>query len=78
MQIHDVVEPNDVIFVMDSHIGQACYDQAKVDSELLCSTFCEASNSQMEHLNGLLKTITLHNMQKISADFSALNFLRIW
>merc|ERR1719456_791722 len=29
MQIHEVVQPNDVIFVMDSHIGQACFDQAK-------------------------------------------------
>nr|BAN66171.1 signal recognition particle SRP54 protein, putative [Babesia bovis] len=26
--IHEAVKPDDVIFVMDSHIGQACYDQA--------------------------------------------------
>ncbi|GBE60471.1 signal recognition particle SRP54 [Babesia ovata] len=26
--IHQAVKPDDVIFVMDSHIGQACYDQA--------------------------------------------------
>ncbi|EKX73960.1 signal recognition particle 54kDa protein 2, putative [Theileria equi strain WA] len=26
--IHDAVQPDEVIFVMDSHIGQACYDQA--------------------------------------------------
>ena len=24
-----VQEPNDIIYVMDSHIGQACFDQAK-------------------------------------------------
>jgi signal recognition particle subunit SRP54 len=33
MQIHEVVDPNDVIFVMDSHIGQACFDQAKAFSD---------------------------------------------
>ncbi|GFE54102.1 signal recognition particle SRP54 [Babesia ovis] len=26
--IHEAVQPDEVIFVMDSHIGQACYDQA--------------------------------------------------
>jgi signal recognition particle subunit SRP54 len=29
MQISDAVKPDDVIFIMDSHIGQACFDQAK-------------------------------------------------
>merc|ERR1712232_170016 len=28
-QVQDAINPDDVIFVMDSHIGQACYDQAK-------------------------------------------------
>eukprot|EP01071_Lankesteria_metandrocarpae_P013345 Lankesteria_metandrocarpae@DN7080_c0_g1_i1.p1 len=28
-QVAAAVEPDDVIFVMDSHIGQACHDQAK-------------------------------------------------
>jgi signal recognition particle subunit SRP54 len=28
-QVHEAVRPDDVVFVMDSHIGQACYDQAK-------------------------------------------------
>mmetsp|Transcript_74051 Transcript_74051/g.196423 ORF Transcript_74051/g.196423 Transcript_74051/m.196423 type:complete len:504 (+) Transcript_74051:127-1638(+) len=28
-QVEEVVSPDDVVFVMDSHIGQACYDQAK-------------------------------------------------
>lgn len=28
-QVHEVIDPDEVIFVMDSHIGQACYDQAK-------------------------------------------------
>ncbi|ORM39336.1 Signal recognition particle 54 kDa protein [Babesia sp. Xinjiang] len=26
--IHEAVKPDDVVFVMDSHIGQACFDQA--------------------------------------------------
>ncbi|UKK00639.2 signal recognition particle protein 2 [Theileria orientalis] len=26
--IHEAVQPDEVVFVMDSHIGQACYDQA--------------------------------------------------
>lgn len=26
--IYEAVQPDDVVFVMDSHIGQACYDQA--------------------------------------------------
>ncbi|KAK1443484.1 signal recognition particle [Babesia gibsoni] len=26
--IYDAVQPDDVVFVMDSHIGQACFDQA--------------------------------------------------
>lgn len=26
--IYDAVQPDEVVFVMDSHIGQACYDQA--------------------------------------------------
>merc|ERR1712187_994830 len=28
-QVHEAVNPDEVVFVMDSHIGQACYDQAK-------------------------------------------------
>merc|ERR1719401_2875190 len=32
-QIEEAIEPNDIIFVMDSHIGQACYDQAKAFAE---------------------------------------------
>mmetsp|Transcript_3260 Transcript_3260/g.9201 ORF Transcript_3260/g.9201 Transcript_3260/m.9201 type:complete len:506 (+) Transcript_3260:132-1649(+) len=28
-QIQEAVHPDDIVFVMDSHIGQACYDQAK-------------------------------------------------
>lgn len=28
-QVQDAIQPDDVVFVMDSHIGQACYDQAK-------------------------------------------------
>lgn len=28
-QIQDAIDPDDVVFVMDSHIGQACFDQAK-------------------------------------------------
>mmetsp|Transcript_33885 Transcript_33885/g.91721 ORF Transcript_33885/g.91721 Transcript_33885/m.91721 type:complete len:503 (-) Transcript_33885:124-1632(-) len=29
MQVEEATNPDDVIFVMDSHIGQACFDQAK-------------------------------------------------
>merc|ERR1712178_64546 len=28
-QVQEAVRPDDIVFVMDSHIGQACYDQAK-------------------------------------------------
>jgi len=28
-QVEEAIQPDDVVFVMDSHIGQACYDQAK-------------------------------------------------
>lgn len=28
-QIQEVTTPDEVVFVMDSHVGQACYDQAK-------------------------------------------------
>jgi len=28
-QVSEAISPDDVVFVMDSHIGQACYDQAK-------------------------------------------------
>merc|ERR1719387_672500 len=28
-QVEEATKPDDVVFVMDSHIGQACYDQAK-------------------------------------------------
>jgi len=28
-QISEATRPDDIVFVMDSHIGQACYDQAK-------------------------------------------------
>eukprot|EP00931_Biecheleriopsis_adriatica_P088757 TRINITY_DN62_c0_g1_i1.p1 TRINITY_DN62_c0_g1~~TRINITY_DN62_c0_g1_i1.p1 ORF type:complete len:532 (+),score=165.07 TRINITY_DN62_c0_g1_i1:49-1596(+) len=28
-QVAEVVKPNDIVFIMDSHIGQACYEQAK-------------------------------------------------
>ena len=28
-QVSAAIEPNDIIFVMDSHIGQACHDQAQ-------------------------------------------------
>jgi|Transcript_74412 signal recognition particle subunit SRP54 len=28
-QVEEVVQPDDIVFVMDSHIGQACFDQAK-------------------------------------------------
>ena len=27
-QVSAAIQPNDIIFVMDSHIGQACHDQA--------------------------------------------------
>lgn len=29
LQVNDAIAPDDVVFVMDSHIGQACFDQAK-------------------------------------------------
>lgn len=32
-QVHTAVAPDEVIFVMDSHIGQACFDQAQAFSE---------------------------------------------
>jgi len=32
-QVYDAVHPHEVIFVMDSHIGQACYEQAKAFSD---------------------------------------------
>lgn len=32
-QVQEAVNPDDVVFVMDSHIGQACYDQAKAFAE---------------------------------------------
>merc|ERR1740123_1451007 len=28
-QVADTVDPDDIVFIMDSHIGQACYEQAK-------------------------------------------------
>merc|ERR1719217_1878684 len=28
-QVEEVVQPDDIVFIMDSHIGQACYEQAK-------------------------------------------------
>merc|ERR1711972_868068 len=28
-QVEEVTEPDDIVFIMDSHIGQACYEQAK-------------------------------------------------
>mmetsp|Transcript_170511 Transcript_170511/g.546901 ORF Transcript_170511/g.546901 Transcript_170511/m.546901 type:complete len:523 (-) Transcript_170511:60-1628(-) len=28
-QVEEAIKPDNIIFVMDSHIGQACYDQAK-------------------------------------------------
>jgi len=34
-QVAEAVQPNDVVFVMDSHIGQACYDQAKAFREVV-------------------------------------------
>merc|ERR1719359_2711270 len=33
MQVSDVVSPDDVVYIMDSHIGQACFDQAKAFHE---------------------------------------------
>jgi len=33
MQVEQVVDPNDIVFIMDSHIGQACYEQAKAFRE---------------------------------------------
>lgn len=33
MQVNEAVEPDDIVFVMDSHIGQACFDQAKAFSD---------------------------------------------
>ena len=30
-----MVAPNDIIFIMDSHIGQACFDQAKAFREVV-------------------------------------------
>mmetsp|Transcript_72840 Transcript_72840/g.189640 ORF Transcript_72840/g.189640 Transcript_72840/m.189640 type:complete len:521 (+) Transcript_72840:114-1676(+) len=32
-QINEVVAPDDVVFIMDSHIGQACFEQAKAFRE---------------------------------------------
>mmetsp|Transcript_85436 Transcript_85436/g.169486 ORF Transcript_85436/g.169486 Transcript_85436/m.169486 type:complete len:506 (+) Transcript_85436:139-1656(+) len=32
-QVQDAINPDDVVFVMDSHIGQACFDQAKAFAE---------------------------------------------
>ncbi|CAE7866080.1 unnamed protein product, partial [Symbiodinium microadriaticum] len=34
-QVAEVVQPNDTIFIMDSHIGQACYDQARAFREVV-------------------------------------------
>ena len=34
-QIRDAIQPTDIVFVMDSHLGQACYDQAKAFKEAL-------------------------------------------
>eukprot|EP00913_Durusdinium_trenchii_P018270 g17165.t1 len=34
-QVAEVVSPNDTIFIMDSHIGQACFDQAKAFREVV-------------------------------------------
>jgi len=34
-QVAEVVAPNDIIFIMDSHIGQACFDQAKAFREVV-------------------------------------------
>lgn len=32
-QVEDVVQPDDIVFIMDSHIGQACYEQSKAFRE---------------------------------------------
>mmetsp|Transcript_14901 Transcript_14901/g.46920 ORF Transcript_14901/g.46920 Transcript_14901/m.46920 type:complete len:510 (+) Transcript_14901:113-1642(+) len=32
-QVQEAISPEDVVFVMDSHIGQACFDQAKAFAE---------------------------------------------
>lgn len=32
-QVADAVQPNDIVFIMDSHIGQACFEQAKAFRE---------------------------------------------
>lgn len=32
-QVEEAIQPDDVVFVMDSHIGQACFDQAKAFAE---------------------------------------------
>jgi len=32
-QVAEVVQPTDIVFVMDSHIGQACFEQAKAFRE---------------------------------------------
>merc|ERR1719197_731964 len=32
-QVEEVVKPDDIVFIMDSHIGQACYEQAKAFRE---------------------------------------------
>mmetsp|Transcript_99878 Transcript_99878/g.278983 ORF Transcript_99878/g.278983 Transcript_99878/m.278983 type:complete len:522 (+) Transcript_99878:87-1652(+) len=29
LQVEEVVQPDDIVFIMDAHIGQACFDQAK-------------------------------------------------
>mmetsp|Transcript_73330 Transcript_73330/g.166218 ORF Transcript_73330/g.166218 Transcript_73330/m.166218 type:complete len:520 (-) Transcript_73330:84-1643(-) len=32
-QVEEAVQPHDIVFIMDSHIGQACYEQAKAFRE---------------------------------------------
>mmetsp|Transcript_56921 Transcript_56921/g.123160 ORF Transcript_56921/g.123160 Transcript_56921/m.123160 type:complete len:519 (-) Transcript_56921:120-1676(-) len=32
-QVAEVVQPHDIVFIMDSHIGQACFEQAKAFRE---------------------------------------------
>jgi len=32
-QVEEVVKPHDIVFIMDSHIGQACFEQAKAFRE---------------------------------------------
>mmetsp|Transcript_816 Transcript_816/g.2777 ORF Transcript_816/g.2777 Transcript_816/m.2777 type:complete len:518 (-) Transcript_816:30-1583(-) len=32
-QVEEAVKPHDIVFIMDSHIGQACYEQAKAFRE---------------------------------------------